>query len=317
MINYKKWLMVGLIILLVIGVIVVIAKKSPNLFNQVSNRFSTQLKTATTTISPDVLYLTNPVFSFSGTVESISGNTITLSRTATLQTNQMMMPALNAPGSPADNKTITKKLTYKVTVDAKTTINRPSNIINAPIPLAQPGSANQPAALPAAPASLTIKDIQVGEVVTVNSSTDLRTLQGNNITATTIMLAPKLMSLSGTISAIKGNILTISSYGTSMMPGEMPTAKEYSVTVADTTQITKRTMSADPAKMATPEKISLHQLSVGQQVNVTTDSEITTKTKAKALKIEVSAMVLPIMPPANLPAAASSPVSTQPASAKP
>lgn len=254
-------------------------------------------------ISSDILYLTSPVFSFTGQIENISGNTITLSQTATLRTNQ----AIAAPMTPdqSDSQPITKKLTYKVTVDKNTSINRP-DLTLPPIDPAKPASqAVQPI--------LTINDLKKGETVTALSNNDLRTLAGNSFTAASLQLAPKQTTLSGTIAALSGNSLTVKSY---LLPSSDPTqatSQDYQITITDQTEIVENDLSADPLKPGQSRKASLSSLKKDQSVTVKTKEDINTQTRLTALKIEVMAMTAaPVLNPPS----ATSPAMTSPVPVK-
>ena len=236
----------------------------------------TQIKSSkrstTITVSPDILYLTSPVINFSGVVDDITGNTVTVSRTVSYQPYQMgVMPPMpnsppNGPISPIPTP-ITKKLSYRVTVGPNTQINRPpTTTINYLFPLTPP--------------KLNINDIKKGQHIMVSANIDLRTLTDNRFTAVSIQLPPIVNILTGKIVAVAGNILTVKKEIT------------YQVTVTANTEIFRyKPMAAlpnpqQPLPPSPPEKLSLADLKPDMQVTVYTDQDVTATQTLTALRIE-------------------------------
>lgn len=219
-------------------------------------------------VSPNILYLTQPVNTFSGTVEKIEGNKITVSKKQTFP--------LPTP------KTTT--VTYYVTVTDKTQMYRfqsPSPIITATAP------------------KLMAKDIKVGQIITVRTINDLRTMTGNTFEATVVNLPPIANALNGKIVSLNGNILTIK--GLAFAPGApplinlgvaAPTApqeKEYRIIVTPATEISQTSfVPPKPGEMPQPpknEKLAPSDLKKDLRVTVYTDKDVNENSQPTALKI--------------------------------
>ena len=247
----------------------------------------------------NLLFLTSPITSFSGKVDKISGNSVWISQSFTLSQampGAMMPPAVEAgkagPSPTALPTPITKVLTFKVNIDQNTQISRPQNYINYLLITVTP----------APPPKLTVKDIKAGQMISINTNSDLRTLKSNEFTATSIQLPQVPNTINGKISAISGNTLKVkSSSQPAMMPGtntspEPPKEIEYTVTVTNDTEIS-RYSQVGPAKENTtftppePEELALSDLKVDMQVTVYTDVDVTSAQKFTALRIE------PFLPP--------------------
>ncbi len=99
------------------------------------------------TISPNILYLTQPIISFSGQITKISGNTITTSHQAS-----------------ASSQTSQITPSYQVTIAPTTSISF----------LSLDTSTNT--STPSATIAPTIKNLEVGQLVAAISRVDLRTL---------------------------------------------------------------------------------------------------------------------------------------------
>lgn len=242
----------------------------------------------TPSVSPNILFLTSPVTNFSGTVDSVSGNTVTVSQTYSLQPFQagaapMVAERPDAPISPMPTP-ISKKLTYRVTVGSNTQINRPPIMVNYLFLTPSPTPVSK----------LTISDIKKGQMITIGSNVDLRTLTDNQFEAVNIQLPPIVNTLNGRIVAVSGNSLTVKS-STAAVPIAESVAedKEYKITVTDSTEISRykpMTGTPDPSKPAPPmpekEKLSLSDLKKDMQVTVWTDDDVTTVPSLTALRIE-------------------------------
>ncbi|MCW1310078.1 MAG: hypothetical protein QXP04_05270, partial [Candidatus Nanoarchaeia archaeon] len=120
---------------------------------------------STPPISPNILYLTSPVTSFSGKVENIAGTTLFVSNQYDiLQTIPVFTTFF--PNKPSIIPTPKiKTLTYKVLITEKTQITQPPLNINYLFKTVSP----------TLPPKLTKKDIKVGQYIYINTQTDLRT----------------------------------------------------------------------------------------------------------------------------------------------
>ena len=155
--NHKKIIVVGVVVLGVLTLFMFSDYKKNGLNGRV--------------VSPNILYLTQPITSFSGVVDKIAGNTITISQKQTHSQNIMPPPVVaNLSSRPSPFPTPkTVILTYQVVVTDRTQINQSPAFVNYLFKVVPP----------AAPLKSTIKDIKVGQYLTINSQVDLRTLMGN------------------------------------------------------------------------------------------------------------------------------------------
>jgi len=242
-------------------------------------------------ISPNILLITQPVYSFSGVVEKIEGNTLTLTQKVTEQL-PIIPPQINpnTPVSPFPTpKTII--LTYRFLITDKTQISRPPTYINYLFKNTPP---------PPVP-KLTIKDIKVGQSINVYTQTDLRTFTGNTLEATSISLPPILNTLNGKVLKIEKNTLTIKAFppfipdpSTSPQPLQ---EKEYKIIFTEETEISRMN------QQGAPEKLSLSDIKKDTQINIYVAEDVTQNQKLTALRLE------PIisLPPMSSPSATLSP----------
>lgn len=259
-------------------------------------------------VTPNILYITQPVTFFSGVVDKIEGNRITIKQNQTLGQNIPPPPALAAaaPLSPLPTpKTVV--LTYHVVVSEKTQISQAPPFI--------PYLFKSISPLP--PPKLTMKDIKVGTSITVNTQVDLRTLAGNTFEAVMINIPQKTITLNGKISRVDKNMLIIKAFPPQAMsaiapaaaniPQNTPQEKEFTIMLTSDTEIsrtiygTAMTVGEAPSAPKT-EKLGLSDLKKDMQITVYTDADVTEGTKFNALRIEP--MMTPVAPP--MPAASAS-----------
>lgn len=244
----KKLALFLVLILLVIFAIIYIVKL-PNF-----KKLTTQLPTPPqlgSTISPDILSLTSPIYSLTGVVEKVEGNTLTISYQNSRE------GATN------------KKLVYKVLITDKTTITSP---------LSQSGIHLPGEATFSSPnISYTIKNIRVGESAAVGTATDLRQLTTGKFEASTVVLVSRSTSLEGTITQIDGQTLII----------HTATNKDYRITVNKQTMISQ---IVDGSPRAEAKLLTLGNLKPEMVVAVTTNNDLAETTVAQALRIEVLAL---------------------------
>lgn len=280
--NKKPGLIIAILILLFLVIVVVKAKVLPSNFS-LNNQ----------TPSANILYLTQPVYSVTGKIEKINNNNIVVSDQVV---SSPTTSTLGGPVAPPSTKT----LTFQVDIGNKTVIGSPTP----PILLAQPPASGS--AVPTKP-SMTIKDLRVGETVMVTSSMDLRTLQGEEFEATTVI--PLLTtSLSGTIVNVSANTITIKSISTA---GPTPTSssqaqsKNYTMAIDANTNISKITPVAPtlggtvPPSPPVPTKLSPSDLKNGDQVNIITNDDINFSTNLRAVIISVLPTITPPIPTPN------------------
>lgn len=253
-------------------------------------------------VSSDILLLTQPVNNFSGKVDKIEGNAIWVSQQFTLPQPMLPPPAVTTPGQPPPaipTPLPPKTVTYKVVINTTTQINRPPVFIS--YLLTTP--------TPPAPEKLSVKDIKLGQYISLNTNTDLRTLVNNEIVASSIQLPPIANSINGKISNISGNTLSIKAFppsqggpgGPAMMPNASiapPKEVTYTVAVTDSTEIS-RYGQPEPAKEGAmpkgpvPEKLSVSDLKVDMQLTVWTNVDVTAVQKFTAQRIEPTIIITP------------------------
>ena len=279
-VNQKKIIIVAFVVLSGLLIFIIIdSHKKNNLQNE--------------TLSQNILYITQPVNSFSGTVDKIEGNTVSVSNRYSLpQTGPITITVIpNQPPIMPTPKTIT--VVYKIVVSGKTQITQPQSPINYLFKTI----------FPSQDPKLTLQDIKVGSYITVNSQVDLRTLKGIIFEATTINIPQKTSTLNGTILRVDENMLTIKAFPPTAMsafanPAAMGTPqnalkeKEYTIAITSDTEISRYTHSvvniavgeAPPAPK--PEKLSPSDLIKDMQITVYTAEDILANTSLTALRIE-------------------------------
>ncbi len=252
------------------------------------------------TVSSNILYLTQPITSFSGTIDKIEGNSIIISQNMILQQvfNSPIAPP-NNPMQPVPPVQITppqpKKITYKVLITDKTNIARPTVFV--PYLLKQSQSLGRPMGQSE---KLSIKDLKVGQIVNTSSNIDLRTLKGSQFEATYINVAAKTISISGTITNVKQNQIIVKSLPpttavdigfrggpANMAPSNQQPPKEqnYTVTIDQNTEISANIPLEDQVKQSAPKKLSMYDLKKDMQVTVYSNEDVTETTQLKALLI--------------------------------
>lgn len=217
-------------------------------------------------VSPNILYITQPVYTFSGIVEKIEGNKLLISQKG------ILTPSLSSKE--------TTTFTYQVVVSDKTRITQPvfypNYLFRTPPPVRK----------------LTINDITVGDMVVASSYVDLRTLTDNKFEATMIDLSQRLTVIGGKITHLDRNTLTLKALNFATIrivnrgiTPPPPQEKEYSVIVTPDTEISYYNTHVTPGTSPKPEKLSLSSLKKDMQVTVYADTDVTKNTKFTALRI--------------------------------
>ncbi len=236
-------------------------------------------------VSKDILYITNPVTNFNGKIDKIQGNEIWVSQSVTLPVTSTPETLTDPKKQTAIPTPATKVITFKVKINDKTNISRAPVFVPYLIKKVEP----------VMPPKLSVKDLKVGQNITLNTSTDLRTANNNEMLATGIQLPPISNSINGRIVKIAGNTVTIKAVPP-MQPGqstEGPKEQEYAIEVNQNTEIS-RYSQPEPVKEGevavpkppTPETVKVTDLVVDMQITVFTDVDVTTNTKLTALRIE-------------------------------
>lgn len=248
----------------------------------------------------DILFLTSPVLEFTGKVDKVSGSSIWVS--AEFSITPPPTPPNNPTGKPGQVITIpplppTKILTYKVNIASYTVINRPDTAItylfnkNTPVPTPK----------------LTISDIGTGQMITVSTASDLRSVNLKETEAHAVKLQPVSNILTGKISKIdaKEGIIILKAIPPvrtgSKEPTPVPAEKEYSVSINQTTEISRLGPTETPKTGVTPKlpkplKYEIADLKTDMQITVYTDKDVIDNQKLKALRVEPPADLLPAEP---------------------
>lgn len=203
-----------------------------------------------------ILFLTQPVKTFSGIIEKIDGDTLTISQNMTA-------------GS------VTKKITYRIIVDKNTVIEQPES----PIPYLFAKTAG------AGSKKKTIKDLKVGQAAVINTDEDLRTLTSQEFKATRITLNAIANTLSGPVFDVGGNTLIIKTIPPFTPISETPKERNYRVKVTNNTEISRS--AAD----GTPVRLTLNDLKRNMWVVAYTDGDLNSGTDFTALRIDPSLTV--------------------------
>ena len=282
--NHKKIIVVGIILLGILALFMLIDYKNKNgLGGQ--------------TLSPNILYITQPVTSFSGKVEKIEGNTILVSNQYTIpQTAPISITVI--PNQPPVMPTPQiKTITYKLLVTDKTQISQPTANINYLFKTIIPPSA--PGFPTASTPNLTVKNIKVGQYITVNSQDDLRTLLKNTFEATMINLPPIINTLNGKIVNVTNSTLTLKAFAP---VAAAPQEKEYTIHITQDTEISRNVYDTnmtpgEPPTPPKPEKLTLADLKTDMRATVYTAEDVIETQTLTALRIEPMASTSPLIKP--------------------
>ena len=262
-------------------------------------------------VSPNILYITQPVTSLSGKVEKIEGNVVSISSRYTLPQTAPIAITVMPNQPPVMPTPQIKTITYKLLVTDKTQISQPPTVVNY---LFKPVNTSPPVQK-----KLTIKDIKVGQYITVNSQVDLRTLESTTFEATVINVPQKTTMLNGKISRVNENVLTIQAFPPLAMnafanpavmdtPQNIPKEKEYTIALTSDTEISRYGYDTTIALGGAPsapktEKLTLSDLKKDMQITVYTDADVTEGIKFNALRIEpMMTVAAPVASTSALPA---------------
>lgn len=219
--------------------------------------------------SSTILFLTQPVKTFSGIIEKIDGDTLTVSQNMTMNS-------------------VTQKITYRVITDKNTLIEQPES----PIPYLFAKSGN------AINKKKTIKDLKVGQAAVINTDEDLRTLTFQEFKATRVTLNAIANTLSGPVFDVNGSTLIIKAIPPFTPVSETPKERNYRIKITSNTEISRS--AAD----GTPVRLTLNDLKRNMWVVAYTDGDLNSGTDFTALRIDPSISVeaptpTPTSPPAT------------------
>lgn len=210
--------------------------------------------------SKAMLFLTDPIYSVTGKVEKVEGDTITLT-----VTHQAPVPAGTKFTGQIPEPPKAETMTFTVRMDGQTTYKSPQG--DSPVPYLF-GGTDQRAGKPDK------KSVSAGQIITVESKTDLRNLDGQTFTASVITLPPFANMLTGTVLSVTKNSITVSSVN-----GQ----KTIAVTAA--TEISS-SVNEGPDKPATPKKFNFDEIKTGGQLTVYTDKDVSGDEPLTALRID-------------------------------
>jgi|GEM_PF-3260233 len=241
-------------------------------------------------VSSNILYLTTPIYSFSGMVDSVSGNSVSISKVMTLFLNPNQTGPTQKP----------LRLTYVVRIKKQTRINQDSI----------PGDFFEKTGIPNAAANATLKNVKKGDIVSFITSTDLRTLNGNTVDADSINLQPSVKMIGGTIiskdehrlavravpyappNAVDANNLSLSSLK----------EKTYTIEVTDQTKIIKRLTTINVNNQNNGLPGTYEELKKDMPLTIYTDTEVgNTTVPLKALYLEYVTYENPVLLPSPTP----------------
>lgn len=203
--------------------------------------------------SPDILYLTQPVTKLFGRITKVEGNTLSLTQRFSL--------AANAG---------TKDLTFTLTVTPRTKIVRLASYIPYLFKTVPP----QPDEV------LSLKELVPGMVAAVTTNADLRLSSQESVEATSVEVTRVSNTITGTVTGIQGNSLTIKAPPPTLpaaIPATTPPVKEHIYTVA----VTPQTEISRSGKA-----LSLSDVAPGQTVTVWTGADVAMDTAVTALRLE-------------------------------
>lgn len=226
-----------------------------------------------------ILFLTQPVKTFSGMIEKIDGDTLTVSQNMT-------------------TNSVTQKITYRVITDKNTTIEQPAS----PIPYlfktnGSPNTSVIPSVYPARDSrGIPFKNIKVGQSAKIETNEDLRTLTSQEFKASRVTLNAIANTLSGPVFDVGGSTLIIKAYPPSTPSSESPKERNYRVKITDNTEISRN------APDGTPVRLSLNDIKRNMWVVAYTDVDINSITEFTALRVDPSLTVeAPTPTPTNPP----------------
>lgn len=158
-----------------------------------------------------ILFLTQPVKTFSGMIEKIDGDTLT----------------------------VTQKVTFRVITDKNTVIEQPES----PIPYLFAKSMN------ATNKKKTIKDLKIGQAVVINTDEDLRTVTSQEFKATRVTLNAIMNTLSGPVFDVNGNTLIIKTIPPFTPVSETPKERNYRIKITNNTEISRSALDGTPVRL--------------------------------------------------------------------
>ncbi len=285
-----------LILVFVVGVIIL----STTIYFLNQKKLSTPATKKVEPVISNVLFFTYPVTDFVGKVDKISGNSIWISGKYTIFTPPT--PAFIPTAVPGQVITVpplppVKVFTYKVNIIPQTVISRPETLINFLIKNITPFPTPK----------FSVKDIKAGQMVSVTTASDLRTLKNEEFDALTVKLPVINNTLVGKIADInvKDGIIILKAIPPFLPNEHLPTPEkpketevEYAISVNSDTEISRMGQAETSKTGATPKppqpiKYQITDLKKDIQITIYTDSDVIEIQKLKAFRIEPPADLIP------------------------
>jgi len=235
------------------------------------------------TVSSDILFLTQPIMSFSGKIEKIEGNAIFVSQKLSRQQPIDIPSNFSSDETPESVPVVINKIVaYKVIVTDETKITCPS--LNIPYLF----NKNQEEIK-----KFSISDLKPGNKVDINTSTDLRTITNGQFEANAVQVRIVFNSLRGKINKIENNKIYLKAVPpiepelatTVNQISPTPEEKEYFIVVSPKTEISSYLVSINNINPR-PQKHSLSDLKENMQITVYTDVDVAVNQQFTALRIE-------------------------------
>ncbi len=243
------------LILIALAVIIVLVL----LLNSKLVKQSGEKKVSDIKLNPDTLYLSSPVTSMDGKLTLIQGNTIAVTHHYVLS---------DAIGN--------KDVTVRFTVTPQTKIFRPPTYVPF-LFKSQPANNNE---------VLKQSDLKPGMFVAVTTNGDLRVAQSAPYEATSIQITRIANNITGTISSVSGNTLTITApqppYPASFPPQSPLPAQTYTVSVTPDTEISQKEFNE-----GAPHQLDASSLVKGAVVAVYSAQDVGVERSLTALLITV------------------------------
>ena len=233
-------------------------------------------------IFKDILLITSPIYSFSGTIKEVRGNKIVVSQPAYF----MELPSLPSPQTYTPSSE--ENLIFTIIVSPQTIISKKSPNVQYIFRTGTPKKDLE---------TITVESLknQVGEQIAIVSTQDIRTLEKNELTAKEITLFSHLPQITGSVKKISSSIITLQS--------NIPSTKNasgfvmFEVNVNKNTEISRmeiREVEQAPEASPLPDafiamnplRFSLGDIKINQTITVFADDIRASGGKITALRIE-------------------------------
>ncbi len=208
-----------------------------------------------------------PLFDFTGKIESISGSVLTVSKKSFVYSSDLANGNTNI-------KSEEKKTTYFVTISEKTKIISELPLVPYSLKLATSS---------AFVAESDLNNIKIGQTVYVISNQNLRALPSNSFVANSITISAGLTSIMGKIESLGNNSFVIKTG-----PPSYPEEKDFQIGLLPDTEIVASSIMTDSSETNKKKsQLPVSVLTKGTSVLVYSDTDINQANDLNALKIEI------------------------------